>query len=193
MEAAARHGDEVFRLATRVPEAAPALAARAGELLPLVARHGDDVLRIEAKLPGVATDLCRVFPHADDLARLARLQPQVLQQTAAYSTHAVNPAASRLLLRMAERQGGAFLKNLSPGQILASGLSLSAVITAAGGFTAFWRYPDQVIPIVKDLLLGLCGPAAQALAWMTFLVGIVIALALAEKLGVLRLLQRSKA
>ena len=188
VEAAARHGDEVFRLASRFPEAAPALGARAGELLPLVARRGEDVLRIEAKLPGVAEHACQVFPQPTDLSRLARLKPEVLRKTVAFGTHAAAPATSRQLLRMAERLGGELFKNLKPQTILAGGLSLSMVIAAGGGVFAMWRAPEELFDMISDVFKGLAGPSAQAISWIVLLAGIVTVLALAEKLGVLRIL-----
>lgn len=128
--AAAQHGDDVVTAALRVPDAAPMLARRADELLPLVRNHGNDVLRLEAKAPGLAADAVRLYPDAADITRLARLEPDVAARTLSYASKAADPAVRRQLLLAVERHGPGFLERLPATSILAYGLSAAAISAA---------------------------------------------------------------
>lgn len=127
------HGEEVVTLARRIPEAIPALANRASVLLPLAKNMGDDILRIEARAPGLAEAASNVYGKSN-LPRLLALPDEQMRQVLALSTHAVDSQAASMLLRATEKGGSAFLKQLSPSVIVASGLSV-ALIRAAGGAT----------------------------------------------------------
>lgn len=132
VEAAATHGDEVFAMAVRVPEAAPALAAGAERLLPLARGHGDDFLRLEARAPGLAEDAFRVFTDRKDVARLLDMPADDARKVLSYSAHATDPAAARALLDAVEKKGVGILQKLDTKQILAYGLSAAMVSAATG-------------------------------------------------------------
>lgn len=178
-EAAARHGDEVFRYAVRVPEAAPALAARADELLPLARAHGEDLLRLEARVPGLGGDAARLFPQGDALRRLSRLPPDQARDIISYAHHATDAEAPLLLLRAVERGGGAVLRRLDPKTILALGLSSAMVIGSAGGAVAIGSSPESFIAMLRSLSL----PVAGSLGLVILAIGLVLAAALAWRLG----------
>lgn len=161
-EAAARHGNDVFAMAVRVPQAAAAIATRADVLLPLARRHGDDFLRLEAKVPGLAEDAFRVFTDKKDIARLLKLPAEEARQVLIYAAHATDPAAARHLLKAVETKGPGFLAKLDNAKILATGLSVSMIIAAAGvSLTAGEAVAETAgnvlqIPIILLTLL-LCG------------------------------------
>jgi len=179
-EAAARHGDDVIRMAVRVPEAAPVLAARAGEVLPLVRKYGDDILRIEARAPGLADDAARIFPATGDLRRLAALPENDLQGVLSYASHASDPTAARALLGAAEKQGGSILTKLNPKQILAGGLSTAMVIAASGGAVAVASSPS-ILPQMTNAVLAKVGtPIGIASGLLILVVAMPLALHLAR-------------
>lgn len=151
VEAAARHGDEVFSMAARVPAASSALASRAGKIVPLARRHGDDVLRIEAVAPGLADDAIKAFPKNTDLARLTKLPPADMQKVISYSAHAADDTAARTLLRAVEKKGSSVFERLNPKQILAAGLSTAMVVTAGGGAVAIASSPDHTLDKMETL------------------------------------------
>jgi len=179
-EAAARHGDDVMKMAIRVPEAAPVLAARAHEVLPLARKYGDDILRIEARAPGLAGDAVRVFPASGDLRRLAALPERELGEVLSYTSHAADPTAARTLLSAVEKQGGSFLAKLNPKQILAGGLSTAMVIAASGGAVAVVKSPPLLSQIVDAVLAKVGTPVGIALGCLILIVAMPLAMRLAH-------------
>jgi len=179
-EAAARHGDDVFRFAVRVPEAAPALAARADDLLPLARRHGDDFLKLEARIPGLGDDAVQLYPSGGDLRRLTALPPDEARTVVSYAAHATDAKAPRLLLDAVVRGGGEVLRQLDAKKILALGLSSAMVIAASGGAVAVASAPESFI----DTLQALGLPVSSATAIVILACGAVLALALAKRLNV---------
>lgn len=179
-EAAARHGDEVFSLAVRVPGSAPALAARADELLPLVRRHGDDVLRLEVSLPGLADDAARLFPEREALRRLSVLPSDQARRTIAYADRAVDGRAPRRLLDAVEKTGGAVLDRLDAKKILALGLSTAMVVAATGGSVSAISAPEPFFEAVTSLGL----PFTLSLALVLAAIGSIAAIAFARRVGV---------
>ena len=161
-EAAAAHGDEVFAMAVRVPEAASALAANAEKLLPLARRHGDDFLRLEAKAPGLAEDAFRVFTDRNDVSRLLALPAEDSRKVLTYSAHATDPAAASSLLKAVEKKGVGILEKLDSKKILAVGLSVAMVSAATGvSLTAGDRAAEafEKLGTIPVTMLGivLCG------------------------------------
>lgn len=181
-EAAARHGDDIMRLAVRVPEAAPILAARADEVLPLVREFGDDILRIEARVPGLADDAARSFPATGDLRRLAKLPDEELRGVISLASHATEPAAARTLLDAVEKQGGSVLTKLNSGQILAGGLSTAMVITAAGGAVSVVRSPDALARVGVAAVGKIGTPVGIAVGLLILVVALPTACRLARSL-----------
>ena len=179
-EAAARHGDDVMKMAVRVPEAATVLAARAGKVLPLARGFGDDVLRIEARAPGLADDAARIFPSTGDLRRLAALPENELRGVISYASHASDPAVARALLAAVEKQGGSVLTKLKPGQILAGGLSMAMVVAASGGAVAVASSPKILPSIINDVLEKIGTPVGIALALLILVVALPLSLRIAR-------------
>ena len=181
IEAGARHGDEFWAMAARVPDAAPHLARNADSLIPLARRHGDEVLRLEARLPGMAESAARAFPSAAELRRLNALPGDEAMRVVAYSSHAKSRLAARMTLRGAEKQGGNFLNRMDNSKILTSGLSLSAVILALGTAVAANRAPGELFAAIADVL----GPVGIGVAIIVVLLGLILAWKFARWLGLL--------
>jgi hypothetical protein len=152
-ETAARHGDEVYRLAVKFPDAAPLLAARADDLLPLIRRHGDAILKLESKAPGMADTATRYF--AKDLPRLQNLSKQNYAKLMHVAPHAQDAATRKLLLSTVEKQGASFLERISSTKILTLGLSSSVILAATGAGTAFVTgaaiSPDIVVAATQPI------------------------------------------
>jgi len=179
-EAAARHGDDVFRFAVRVPESAAALAARSDELLPLARIYGDDFLRLEARVPGLGDDAARLFSEKDSLRRLANLPSEQAREIVSYANYATNAKVSMQLLRAVERGGPEVLSRLDPKKILALGLSSAMIVAATGVPITAITAPEELaetarflgFPVFWSIGIGILG------------VGLVATLALAARLGV---------
>lgn len=179
-EAAARHGDEVFHCAVRVPESAAALAARADELLPLARKYGDDFLRLEARVPGLGDDAARLFTEKDSLRRLVNLPSEQAREIISYANYATDAKVPMQLLRAVERGGPKVISRLDPKKILALGLSSAMIVAATGVPITAISAPDELaetarflgLPVFWSIGIGLLG------------IGLVATLALATRLGV---------
>ncbi|MCE9519505.1 MAG: hypothetical protein K8R87_08135 [Verrucomicrobia bacterium] len=161
-----QHGDAVIVLARRVPEATSSLASRAPQLLPLAEKFGDDILRIEARAPGYAEMAAKSFGK-EDLPRLLKLGKPEMKGVLNLSTHTTEPAATKLLLEGAEKDGMKFLEKVSGPQILAGGLSTAAIILA---LRSERPDPNKLIPAffewTKPFLMPSCYVVAGLiLAW----------------------------
>lgn len=178
-EAAARHGDDVMKMAVRVPESAAVLASRADRVLPLARAFGDDILRIEARAPGLADDAARIFPAAGDLRRLAALPETELRGVVSFASHASDPAAARTLLAAVEKQGGSVLTKLKPGQILAGGLSTTMVIAASGGAVAVASSPPILPQLVNIIMAKIGTPVGMVLGFLVLVIALPPTLRLA--------------
>lgn len=167
-EAAAKHGDGVFKAAVLVPDIIKTLGRDADVLMPLAGRYGDDVLRLEAKAPGLAASAASTFPDKALLARLNQLPADQAKRVIQLSSRATEPAAARALLQGVERNGSSVLERLSPAQIKASGLSL-AMVTAATSVPI----ASTALPIAA---VGAPGEAADAAGRAVTIVGSVAVL-----------------
>jgi len=179
-EAAARHGDDVMKMAVRVPESAAVLAARADKVLPLARKFGDDILRIEAKAPGLADDAARIFPAAGDLRRLVALPEDELRGVISFASHASDSAAARTLLAAVENQGGSVLTKLKPGQILAGGLSTAMVIAASGGAVAVASSPPILPQMFNSILAKIGTPVGIVLAFLVLVIALPLTVRFAD-------------
>jgi len=186
--AVARHGDEVAGYVVRVPEAAPLLARRADEVLPLARRYGDDFLRVESRVPGLGVEAAARFPARGDLGRLAALPADQGRSVIGYAGRATDRTAAPMLLKGVERTGGRILEKITPGQILVGGLSTSAVIVAWKAADAAVSSPELFIERVAETLrpisvgagVGVCGAL------------LLLATGLAAKWGLLGALKRGR-
>ena len=128
-EAAAVHGDEIWRIAAKAsPEGARALALRPGELLPLARRIGPEVLELEAKVSGLPVHVSQQF--GDDAVRYFAVQVPAKDATrlVGLAQRADSQATRELLLNTYKDKGAAFLQRFDWKVVLATGLS-TAMIT----------------------------------------------------------------
>lgn len=165
-EAAAKHGDGVFRAAVRVPDIVQTLGRDADVLMPLAGRYGDDVFKLEAKAPGLAATAVDAFPEKELLARLNDLPANQAKRVIQLSSYATEPAAARALLEGVERKGATVLERLTPAQIRATGLSVAMVTAATSGPIA-----ATALPIAAA---GAPGEAADAAGRAITIIGLAV-------------------
>lgn len=128
-EAAARHGPEVWRLSSQVPEGARALALRPDVLLPLARRIGPDVLVVEARTPTLAPAVVEAF--GDDAVHVFAhtVPPQDAPRLLGFGRCSADPGTRRLLLDSYRRDPD-ILNRLDWKVVAATGLS-AAMVTGA--------------------------------------------------------------
>ena len=134
---AEKHGDDVWKFASRVPSGARALAMRPRELLPLTRRIGTEVLELEAKSPGITRHVVKNFGD-DGVRYFAKHVPtRDAARLVGYVEKADSPATRRMLLDHYKKGGTLFLEKLKWKQIMAGGLS-------AGAITAAYQISDGI-------------------------------------------------
>lgn len=139
-EQALRHGDDFVNLLRRSATISPAAirlaATHSDELLRLSARYGDDVLRVGAKSQGQIGTLVQALerngqPVQESLKMLNALNAEELPRVTGALGRVKGPNAARAFLAATKRGGGAFLdKLLTPGTVMASGISVAAIVAA---------------------------------------------------------------
>jgi hypothetical protein len=164
-QAAARHGDEVWRLARLSPEAPRALAARAEPLLQIGRKFGDDAVMLEIKAPGTAELLASRLPSAQLSGLAGRATETELKQMAALAMHA-SPHQFATATTICQRGGGRALEWLTPARIATGGFATALVIAA-------WRAPESLPPMIESALQGLLGPTMLVASWLLVLVVLV--------------------
>jgi hypothetical protein len=128
VEATAKYGDDVMRVAVEAtPAARRVLALEPGRMLPLVRELGEEALEIEAKSPGLARRAFTTF--GDDGARqIARQVPaDDLPRLLKYAEQADTPETRRLLLDAYKREGTSIFERIPASLVLATGLSASMI------------------------------------------------------------------
>lgn len=128
VEAGARYGDDVMRVAVEAgPAARRALALDAGNLVPLVRELGPEALELEAKSPGLARRAFTSF-GPDGARRIAMTVPaDDLPRLVAYAERADTPATRKALLEAYEKEGRAIFERIPPKLVLAGGLTVAMV------------------------------------------------------------------
>lgn len=131
IEAAGRHGDDVWRFAAESPEAARALATRADELMPMVRRIGPEVMKLEAKAPGLSRIVARELGD-DAVVYFARNVPVAeAQRLVALAQRADSNATRKALLKAYKKHGSKLLDALPPAAVIgAGGLTVAMVVAA---------------------------------------------------------------
>jgi hypothetical protein len=126
VEAGARYGDDVMRIAVEAgPVARRALALDAGNLLPLVRELGAEALEIETKSPGLVRQMVANF-GPDGARRIARTVPaEDMPRLVAYANRADTPSTRKALLEAYEMEGRTMFERIPPKLVLAGGLSAS--------------------------------------------------------------------
>jgi hypothetical protein len=144
LEAGARHGDEVLKLASRVPEAARYIGASPGEALSLAARLGENGLRIEARMPGLASQAAEHFGKKE-LGLLARSSPEEVTRLVGLAGRADSAETRGLLYETWKRRGKRLLDELETRKmlILAGGLTASMLTVADGLQDAIQDMPEK--------------------------------------------------
>lgn len=160
-EAAARHGDEVWRLARLSPQAPRALAGRAESLLAVASRWGDDAVRLEVRAPAC----CEVLASSLSKRSLAKLADKAsvpeIQRFAAMAAHG-SPRELEAAVTVWNRSGGRVLQYLTPARIASLGFA-GALITAA------WGAPEAMIGLTEVALKGFLGPLVTICSWLLVL------------------------
>jgi len=131
IEQGGKHGDELWKLARKYPQASRTLALHGDELMPLVRKLGPEVLELELRNPGLGLHAIRTF--GDDAAKtLAKAPPEQVPVLLGYAGKADSPATRRLLLDTYANSSNkaAFIAALNWKNIMAAGLGTSAIIAA---------------------------------------------------------------
>ena len=128
LEAGARYGDDVMRVAVEAsPAARRALAIDAGNLVPLVRELGPEALEIEAKAPGLARNLFANF-GPDNARRIATQVPaEDLPRLVTYANRADSPATRQLLLEAYQKEGPSLFQRIPAKLVLAGGVTASMI------------------------------------------------------------------
>ncbi len=164
-QAAARHGDEVWRLARLSPEAPRALAARAEPLLQLGRKFGDEAVMLEIKAPGTAEVLASRLSPAQLSGLAARATESELKHMAALAIHST-PRQLATAATICRRGGGRALGWLTPARIATTGFATALMIAA-------WRAPESLLPMIESALNGLLGPTMLVASWLVALAALV--------------------
>jgi len=124
LEASARYGDDVMRVAMEVsPSARRLLGLDPGTLLPLVRELGSEAIELEAKAPGLARRIFSTFGAAD-VRQLVRTTPaDDLPRLLAFAERSDTPQTRKLLLNAYSREGASLFRRIPPSLVLAGGLS----------------------------------------------------------------------
>jgi len=179
LEASAKHGDDIFRLAKAAsPGGQRALALEADRLLPMARQYGPTVLDLEARAPGVGSRVFTTFGKklGPDVAREAAIEdiPRLLIA----AQRADSPATRAMLWECYRKGGSEFLKRLDWKVVLATGTSIAVINgvhrttephAAAGA--AIREHPEVATQAVNHLLGGW-----GAFGWAMLPPGIVLCL-----------------
>jgi hypothetical protein len=191
-EAAARHGDDVWKWSSRVPGVARSLALHADDLVPMTRRLGKNILRLEARAPGLPRVLATRY--SDDIASsfVRSVRPNDATRTAGFLAKADGPTTRALLLGRYRETEGKILKWLDWKTVMAFGLT-AAVVTSAhevsDGVQEGLKTVSQTSPeTFGQTLTDMAAPVTKPLGWLGC--GAVICLVLAIVLG-LRLPSRA--
>jgi len=131
IEQGGKHGDELWRLALKYPNAARTLALHGDDLLPVVRRLGPEVLELELRNPGLGLKAVETF--GDDAAKaLAKAPPEHVPVLLGYAGKANDPATRRLLLDTYAKSSNkaAFIAAFNWKNVMAVGLATGTVIAA---------------------------------------------------------------
>lgn len=165
-QAAARHGDNVWRLARLSADAPRALAARVDSLLAIGKRWGDDAVKIEIKAPACSEVLAEKLSAEGLRDVAARASEQEIKRFAALATH----CSSRDVqagMTVWERSGSRVLEHLTPARIAAYGIAGALMV-------ASWEAPEMLLGLAEAALKGLLGPVFMVSSWLFVLLCLVL-------------------
>lgn len=163
LQAGAKHGDEFWDLARRVPEASRYLASQPDQALALARRYGDDAVRLESRLPGVGRDAAQMFGK-DRLGTLAQASPVEAGALVSFAKRADTAATRDALFDTWRRRGGAVLTELDKHKvlILTAGLTMGMIKVADGLEDGVRSIPEKV-PQAVESAASKAGDALQTL------------------------------
>jgi hypothetical protein len=169
VEAGARYGDDVMRIAVEAdPAVRRALALDAGNLVPLVRELGPEALEIEARSPGLARQVFANF-GADGARTIATTVPaDDLPRLIAYADRADSPQTRKLLLETYEKEGRTIFDRIPPKLVLAGGLT-AAMLYGTHRMTAPAAAVGERIAADPDL-------ARRTVDWLALVGGGLLAL-----------------
>ncbi|MEI6873456.1 MAG: hypothetical protein WCL08_14355, partial [Verrucomicrobiota bacterium] len=167
VDAAARHGDEVWKLA-KVCEGAPeALAARADTILDVAGRWGRDAACLEIKAPGCGEVLARKLGSAEVGELVSKAAPEEIKRLATLSAQCTAEEA-RVAVGLWRQGNTHVLERLTATRIAAYGLSAAAIIAAV-------QVPSEALHFLESALTATLGSALAAVSW-TFIVAFLAVL-----------------
>jgi hypothetical protein len=169
VEASARYGDDVMRIAVEAsPAARRTLALDPGGLLPLVREFGPEALELEAKSPGLARRVYGGF-GSEAARKIAREVPaEDVPRLVSYAEKADSPQTRRLLLDAYAKEGPGLFGRIPPKLVLAGGLTTSMIIGTHRATAPFAAVARQ---IASDPALS-----RRALDWTAVIGGGLLAL-----------------
>ena len=136
LEASARHGDDVLRLAKAAgPAGQRALALEADRLVPLARQYGPALLDLEGRAPGLGGRVFTTFGKEIAPAVARQAATEDLPRLLLAAGRADSPATRAMLWEGYRREGSEFLKRIDWKVVMAVGVSV-AVIDAAHRTTA---------------------------------------------------------
>lgn len=162
MEAAARCGDDVWRIARLSADAPLAVAARPESLVAISKRWGDAAALVEIKCPGCGEALASRLGKTSMEEIAAKAGEREIQRLAGLAARQT-PAELDASFKIWKRGGGRALEFLTPGRIAASGFATAAMITA-------WKTPAAFLGLVEAALSGLLSPVFTVASWALLLV-----------------------
>jgi len=166
VDAASRHGDEVWRLAKLSPKAPKALAARAEEILSLSKRYGDDAVRVEIKAPQCGEILTTTLSKKSMSKVAEKASSQEIKRFTALAVHRSPKEVEGVVKVWSESGSSRFLKYFTPGRIAAGGLASAIMITA-------WKAPESSLGFADTILKGFFGPAMMVCSWIIVLLVLI--------------------
>ena len=185
IEAAAKHGDDVWEWSCRVPRAARSLALHADDLVPLTRKMGLNVLRLEATSSGLTRQLAARY--GDDMVRtfVRTVDPGDAGRVAGYMAKADTPTTRRLLLKRYDATNGRIVRWLDWKTAMAFGLTAAVVTSAHEVSDGIQEGLKTVAREQPEVLGGVVGNAVsrimEPIGWLGK--GAVICLVLAVCLG----------
>jgi len=164
-QAAAAHGDEVWRLAKIGPEMPRALASRSEALLGIGRRWGDDAVQIEARAPGCGEVLAGSVPKKW-LPQLATdASPSDIQRIAAFAAHRT-PKETEAMIKIWSRSDGRVLQFMTPARIASLGFVGALLVIS-------WKAPEALLGLAEVALTGLLGPLMMVCSWILVLLVLI--------------------
>ncbi len=129
--AASKHGDEVWRYASKYPEASRAIAFGADDIMPLVSRIGDDVIKVEVKNRGLSKMVVNNFGD-DAVKAFAKMPADDAVKMAGLGGRCADDATKKALVEAYGKtpNKAAFLEYFTPGRIIAGGVTVALIVSA---------------------------------------------------------------